>query len=350
MVLRATLDRKTGNDVSADKSLLVEPGDVAYNMMRMWQGAVAVCKERCVISPAYVVCRPNAGQVDSNFMFSYFKSKAGMHKLYAYSYGVTADRLRLYYEDFGLVPAPLPSLHEQKAIAGALECWDKAIRALQQKIDMKQQIRKGLHQKIFASHHHQPCISKSWKSVRLGKIVDINKGQQLNRLDQTCSGEYPVLNGGVEPLGYTDKWNTERDTITISEGGNSCGFVNFNTERFWCGGHCYTLDEDKDKVNKLYLFQYLKHMQSSLMRLRVGSGLPNIQKKMLAQFEVLLPSIGRQLEIAKLMSAVDAEIMAFEKKLALFSCQKRFLLNNLVTGTIRLPQFCKAARKGDRHE
>jgi len=70
MVLRATLDRKTGNDVSADKSLLVEPGDVAYNMMRMWQGAVAVCEERCVISPAYVVCRPNAGQADSNFMFS----------------------------------------------------------------------------------------------------------------------------------------------------------------------------------------------------------------------------------------------------------------------------------------
>ena len=155
---------------------------------------------------------------------------------------------------------------------------------------MKHQIRKGLHQKLFSSQPHLLSSSKSWKSVRLGQIVDINKGQQLNRLDQTFPGAYPVLNGGTEPLGYTDKWNTEKNTITISEGGNSCGFVNFNIERFWCGGHCYKLDEDAAEVHKLYLFQYLKYMQTSIMRLRVGSGLPNIQKKMLAQFEVLLPS------------------------------------------------------------
>ena len=50
------------------------------------------------------------------------------------------------------------------------------------------------------------------------------------------NGKYYVLNGGKEPSGYTNSWNTPESTITISEGGNSCGFVNYNEEKFWSGG------------------------------------------------------------------------------------------------------------------
>jgi type I restriction enzyme S subunit len=41
--------------------------------------------------------------------------------------------------------------------------------------------------------------------------------------------------------GYTDKFNSDENTITISEGGNSCGFVSFMKSKFWLGGHCYKI-------------------------------------------------------------------------------------------------------------
>ena len=72
MVLRKTLERKMAPDLPPERSLLVEPGDIVYNMMRMWQGAVAVCNQRGVVSPAYVVCKP-LSKIDSLFIYYFFK-------------------------------------------------------------------------------------------------------------------------------------------------------------------------------------------------------------------------------------------------------------------------------------
>lgn len=252
-------------------------------------------------------------------------------------------------------PIPLPSLIEQEAISEVLECWDKAIRELESKIEKKSNIKKGLMQVLLSGKRRLPGfgitedtevhgrekhrIPFGWQKVKLGQLADIKKGQQLNRLDQTKTGSYPVLNGGIQPFGYTYDWNTEANTITISEGGNSCGFVNFNKTRFWCGGHCYSLNEKDSLVDKMFLFQSLKLKQVSIMRLRVGSGLPNIQKRDLISLYVIKPPIEEQCAIAGGLAVADEEIGVLERKLAGWREQKRFLLNNLVTGTIRLPEF-----------
>lgn len=238
-------------------------------------------------------------------------------------------------------PVVLPSLPEQEAIAGVLECWDKAIRGCERKIEKKRQIKKGLMQQLLSGKRRLPGFKGEWLDVRLGALASIKKGQQLNRLDQAETGDYPVLNGGVQPLGYTDKWNTEANTITISEGGNSCGFVSMNRARFWCGGHCYALKEDSARVDLDFLYQQLKHNQSAIMRLRVGSGLPNIQKKTLEKLICPMPRLEEQRAIAAVLSSADGEIAVLERKLGALREQKRFLLNNLVTGAIRLPAFCR---------
>lgn len=251
-------------------------------------------------------------------------------------------------------PVVLPPLPEQEAIAGVLECWDKAIRGYERKIEKKRQIKKGLMQQLLSGTRRLPGfetaggaerrrggggIPDGWRGVKLGDITTIRKGRQLNRLDQAETGDYPVLNGGIQPLGYSDKWNTAANTICVSEGGNSCGFVNLITTRFWCGGHCYALKEDASQVDKSFLYQKLKFRQAAIMRLRVGSGLPNIQKKTLNAFLLQVPRIEEQRAIAVILSTADEEIAALERKLGVLREQKRFLLNNLVTGAIRLPRF-----------
>ena len=366
MVLRATLDRKTGNDVSADKSLLVEPGDVAYNMMRMWQGAVAVGKERCVISPAYVVCRPNAGQVDPNFMLAYFKSKAGMHKLFAYSYGVTADRLRLYYEDFGLVPAPLPSLPEQIAIAEMLECWDKAIQTLELKIGKKKHIKHGLTQKLLSEQTRMPGFSKPRRSVRLREIAKLSAGGTPStthseywggKIPWMCSGDLNLrrvfsVKGRITETGLENsstKYVPKHSVlIGLAGQGKTRGTVAINEIELCTNQSVASIMPDVRKAYYKYLYVNLDSRYEELRRLSAGDGgRGGLNLSLLGDLPIILPPIEEQRAIAEVLTAADAEIDALERKLTLFKEQKRFLLNTLLTGAIRIPQF---RRKGGRHD
>lgn len=188
----------------------------------------------------------------------------------------------------------------------------------------------------------QKNIPQGWELKALGSLVSIKKGEQLNRSVMDDAGKYPALNGGISPSGYTDKWNTEVDTITISEGGNSCGYVNLNKERFWRGGHCYALLGLNKNVDNNFLYQALKFKQDQLMELRVGSGLPNIQKKSIEGFPLLFPeSKNEQQKIAEILKVVDKEIEKIDQIIAATEKLKKGLMQQLFTRGIGHTKFKK---------
>jgi type I restriction enzyme S subunit len=94
-------------------------GDIAYNMMRMWQGAVGIAPVDGLISPAYVVARPLSG-TDSRYFNHLFRLPAYMGEVDKYSRGIVKDRNRLYWEDFKQIPACCPPYSEQVAISDAI--------------------------------------------------------------------------------------------------------------------------------------------------------------------------------------------------------------------------------------
>jgi len=185
-------------------------------------------------------------------------------------------------------------------------------------------------------------IPSGWGQEALSDLVLIKKGEQLNKLAMDDSGKYPALNGGISHSGYTDKWNTEANTITISEGGNSCGYVNFNKERFWCGGHCYALLEVGENIDNDFLYQALKSKQDALMKLRVGSGLPNIQKRSIEEFSLLVPeSKKEQQKIAEILGTVDEDIAKTQEAIEATEKLKRGLMQELFTRGIGHTKFKK---------
>ena len=101
-------------------------GDVAYNMMRMWQGAAGVAPVDGLVSPAYVVARPLSG-TESRYFTYLFRIPAYMGEVDKYSRGIVKDRNRLYWEDFKQIPSPYPPLSEQVAIADAIESASEEI-------------------------------------------------------------------------------------------------------------------------------------------------------------------------------------------------------------------------------
>ena len=102
-------------------------GDIAYNMMRMWQGAVGVVPVDGLVSPAYVVARPFP-ETDSRYFSYLFRTNAYMNELDAYSRGIVKDRNRLYWEDFKRMPSCFPPLEEQETIARFLDAHAAGVR------------------------------------------------------------------------------------------------------------------------------------------------------------------------------------------------------------------------------
>lgn len=175
-------------------------------------------------------------------------------------------------------------------------------------------------------------VPDGWVWNKLGTICKIKKGVQFNRIELSDAGMYPCINGGITPSGYSDLWNTEAETITISEGGNSCGFVNYLTSKFWSGGHCYSLMDLKKGVDKGFLYQALKGRESLIMDLRVGSGLPNIQQKAVKEFKLLVPeSDAEQRQIAHILAKVDEAISQTQQLIAKYRRLKAGLMQDLLT-------------------
>ncbi|MFK2479079.1 restriction endonuclease subunit S [Bacteroides fragilis] len=212
-------------------------------------------------------------------------------------------------------------LFEQKKVAHFLRLLDERIITQNKIIEDLKKLKSAISERLFKS-------VKGF-TVLLSDLCDIVKGKQINGENLSDSGNYYVMNGGTEPSGYYDNYNVEASTISISEGGNSCGYVQFNTSPFWSGGHCYSIQNIADKVDNMYLYHYLKSNEDAIMKLRIGSGLPNIQKKDLAMFKIIVPKIEWQIKISTFLSSLERKAEIEERIQNVMQKQKLYLLQQM---------------------
>ena len=212
----------------------------------------------------------------------------------------------------------IPSKIEQDKIINLINLLDKKIELQLKKIEALKLYKLCILKYIFSS---------ATIKTKLKSISNIKKGEQINSEELSKSGSYYMLNGGTEPSGYLEKYNTLENTITISEGGNSCGYVKYNKCKFWCGGHCYSIENKM--IDNHYLYQSLKFNENKIMRLRIGSGLPNIQKKDLENFELSIHEKNDQHKIAKLLIKCDTKIELEQDLLNLLLNLKKGLMQNM---------------------
>ena len=215
----------------------------------------------------------------------------------------------------------IPQIKEQSKIARLLMLLDERITTQNKIIEDLKILKSALYHLIFRT------IDNEFTS--LGKIASIVKGTQINGTELLDEGDYYVMNGGIQPSGYYDKYNVPTNTISISEGGNSCGYVQYNTSPFWSGGHCYTIQRIDSSIITEFLYHYLKYKEPEIMKLRIGSGLPNIQKKDLECFPIVNIPLQEQKGIVELFNMFETKEINESKILSLLQKQKSYLLGEM---------------------
>jgi type I restriction enzyme, S subunit len=169
-------------------------GDIAYNMMRMWQGAVGVAPVDGLVSPAYVVVRPFP-DIDCHYFSYLFRTASYMNEVDAYSRGIVKDRNRLYWQDFKRMPSLVPPIEEQRHITRFLEAvGSKAQRFIRNKrrlIDLlkeqkqnviNQAVTQGLDPNVKLTPSGVECIGdipEHWEVCRL-KFLCHNVNEQTS--------------------------------------------------------------------------------------------------------------------------------------------------------------------------
>jgi len=134
----------------------------------------------------------------------------------------------------------------------------------------------------------------------LGEVCEVSKGQQLNKSVMLDVGSYPVINGGINPSGYVEKFNCAGNIITVSQGGASAGYVNWMKVKFWAGAHCYVIKVNDDVENR-YVYHFLKLNEKKLMECQYGAGIPALAKNTILNLSIPLPPLAAQREIVRIL-------------------------------------------------
>lgn len=143
------LDRKNNSNDNKSKYKKVYVGDIAYNSMRMWQGASGYSEYEGIVSPAYTVLSPN-DVIDSKCFSYLFKRTDIIHMFQIYSKGITSDNWNLKYPDFKELEVYVSqNYNEQKAIGQYFSKLDKLIELSKEKLEKLKNVKESLLDKMF---------------------------------------------------------------------------------------------------------------------------------------------------------------------------------------------------------
>ena len=166
---------------------------------------------------------------------------------------------------------------------------------------------------------------------KLGEVIKIYTGEQFNKRDMMSSGQYPVINGGISASGYIDKYNEDQDTITISQGGASAGYVSWQESPFWAGAHCYVIKPLSNETSNRFIYFFLKNSESSLQQMQHGAGIPALNRDKVRNLWFPVLPLEVQEEIVRILDRFDVYAAELQAELQARKEQYEYYRNLLLT-------------------
>lgn len=245
------------------------------------------------------------------------------------------------------VHIPLPPLPEQRKIAEILSTWDEAIEKLDQLIEKKKLLKKGLMQQLLTGKKRFPGFTEPWKEVRLGDVVNLINGRAFKPADWGSEG-VPIiriqnLNGSTEYNYYSGSVDPKHSVIDGDLLFSWSGSRGTSFGPFVWHGPTGVLNQHIFKVipRAVVMLQFIYGLLSYLTirierRAHGSAGLVHVTKGQLEKEPLLIPQLDEQGKIGQVFSFTQKEIDLLAAKRNYLNEQKRGLMQQLLTGKTRV--------------
>lgn len=376
LVARNANERRVVTTLLPSQHLLARKGDIAYNMMRMWQGACGLAHEDCLISPAYIVLRPHE-EICPAFVFYMFKSPEMIAQFHRNSRGLTNDRLRLYYDEFQRIETSVPETYsDQAAIAIALNSADDNISYVDNTIAKIRKVLTGSFNDLLKggidargvirnqeSHPEKftdsllGSIPTDWQVCGLEQVFDITSGFTLgdHRRPHKNPRKYlrvaNVRRGSIDMTELLELEASDAEMLDmrlkvgdllIVEGHASpdeigrCAEVGMNAAGLTFQNHLFRLRGQRILPSFGAAWLNSQWTQTYWRRLcGTSSGLNTINRTMLKAVLVPIPPPDEQQRIVNAAHDMVRRLRAEESYRDKLKLQKRGLMHDLLTGRVR---------------
>ena len=297
---------------------------------------------------------PDPKKADSAFLFYLFSGSDLQRQIKNQSIGSSVPGFNL-----GRLRAlrfRVPALHEQKAIAEALSDADALIESLEQLLTKKRQIKKGAMQELLTGKRRLPGFNGKWEVKRLGELGGFLKGCGVSR-DESVTGSLACVRYGelyTTHDGCIKRFHSwisrevaatatrlEQGDILFAGSGETKGEIGkcaafVDDIEAYAGGDIVILRSKK--ADPLFLGYYLNTGPINKQKASKGQGdaVVHISAAALADIQCVVPCVSEQTAVASTLSDMDTEIAALESKLVKARQIKQGMMQELLTGRIRL--------------
>ncbi len=287
------------------------------------------------------IIRTIENKLNPTFLNLFLISNRGQKQIDSFQSGGNRQGLNIGQIRTFQIPIP-PTLEEQTAIATALSAADALINSLEKLIVKKRNIKQGAMQKLLQPKEGDDLsLSKGWEVKKLGEIALVTMGQSpLSSYYNSEGIGLPLVQGNADV--ENRKTIIRFYTSMITKKGKSGDIImsvrapvgEISKATFECcrGRGVCSISFDNE-----YLYHYLIHFEKSWAKHSTGSTFDSVNSKQVKDLEIPIPIENtEQTRIATILSDMDAEIQVLETKLDKYRNIKLGMMQNLLTGKIRL--------------
>ena len=282
-----------------------------------------------IINQALLKLTINTEKINPTYFYKYFQWDKFQQKIIDDTQGGAMKNL-VGMDIFKKAPIVLPEMKEQTAIAEALSDVDNLISSLQKLIKKKKAIKQGAMQELLTGKKRLPGFYREWRIVQIGETLSIGHGQSQKTVENRF-GKYPILaTGGC--IGYANDFLWDKPSVLIGRKG-TIDKPQYADYPFWT---IDTLFYTKIFDGYDAKFIYYKFCMIDWQQYNEASGVPSLNATTIENLQIIVPEKDEQQAIAQLLSDIDSEIEQLEKKLAKYQQIKQGMMQELLTGRIRL--------------
>ena len=224
----------------------------------------------------------------------------------------------------------LPPIEEQKQIATVLSEMDELISLIEKKISKKKAIKQGAMQELLTGKRRLPGFAEEWETIPLRNALTVGHGMSQHDVESPI-GKYPILATGGE-IGKATKCLWDKPSVLIGRKG-TINKPQYMDKPFWSIDTLFYTEINEGYCPK---FLYYVFCQIDWLSYNEASGVPSLSARTIESIEVQMPGYAEQIAIAELLSELDFEVEVLEQKLAKYRQVKQGMMQQLLTGKIRL--------------